>query len=185
MVWSFLVLWEIQYEYGFYGSYNLLDLNILFEYSRTSQHVLRSEFSEISSDNIKTGIVYPKFEFKGFYIERYFRTGYMGLFEFWAIDIPEPKIKWYFSPAARIQYIINKNVSVYTWLVLETGIPRHGDFTTNINNETGIILGNGNNRILFYFEIYKTGDSEILDNYVHPTTEIGMGFRTSFGEDWE
>ncbi|RPJ04222.1 MAG: hypothetical protein EHM28_13830, partial [Spirochaetaceae bacterium] len=73
----------VQFEYGFTGAARVLGWDIIFEYSRTSQHPLKSEYSQVTTDVLKTGFVAPRLILDNIMAIFWFRTGFVDLFDFW------------------------------------------------------------------------------------------------------
>ncbi len=94
----------VQFEYGLYASLALPFArrpHLLAEYSRTSQHPLRPQYSQVAADVVMLGIAPAELKLGRVAILTYLRAGYSDLFAFWQSALPRPRISWVFKPGNR------------------------------------------------------------------------------------
>jgi hypothetical protein len=173
-----------QFAYGLYSAYRLpgpLGLDLLAEYSRSSQHPLRPAYSQVAADILMCGLALPRLESDRMSASAYLRAGYRDLFGFWQSSLPKPRISWVIEPAAEVHYSLSRSLSLVARANPELFIDRYKNcFDANFFAEAGIALAKGELDDEFLFTLYSTRDSDLLLLYVaHPTFEAGLSVRLS------
>jgi hypothetical protein len=170
-----------QFAYGLYTAYRLpgpLDLDLLAEYSRSSQHPLRPAYSQVAADILMCGLALPRLESGEMSASSYLRVGYRDLFSFWQSSLPKPRISWVMEPAAEVRYTLSRSLSLVARANPELFIDRYKNcFDANFFAEAGIALAKGELDDEFLFTLYSTHDSDLLLNVAHPTFEAGLSVR--------
>lgn len=193
----------VQFEYGFYAAYDLGPLYLLGEYSRTSQHPFRKEFSQVSSDLIKFGFAPPRLSLGPVELYGFIRFGYSAIFDFWESRLEQPRAEWLMQPSVRAVW-----EGVELGNVIRLGLFFEGDAEIAVAREArfaeaGEIIGNGavksglrlrsvhpNARktaegrysdspghLDLYLDYYGSGNSEIRDDRKTPVQLLGYAFR--------
>jgi hypothetical protein len=166
-----------QYEYGLIGAFDLYDFHILFEYARTSQHPLRSGYSQVTTDVLKTGVAFPLLSSGMFNIHGIFRTGYVDLFDFWESSVDKPRTVWVFTPTIESHYGVTDFLSFYIRLDTDIILLRKGGTDIDFWAEGGILIGNADTKLLLFIEYFHSQDTEELRNETCPVDLLGLGFR--------
>jgi hypothetical protein len=172
-----------QFAYGLYSAYRLpgpLGLDLLAEYSRSSQHPLRPAYSQVAADILMCGLALPRLESDGISASAYLRAGYRDLFGFWQSSLPKPRISWVMEPAAEIRYSLSGSLALVARANPELFIDRYTNrFDANFFAEAGLALTKSELDDEFLFTLYATRDSDLLLNTAHPTFEAGLSVRLS------
>jgi hypothetical protein len=180
----------VQFEYALYGAVDLGivglgtighgSAHLLAEYSRTSQHPFRSQFSQIASDILKTGVTLPRIEFGRLGFSSAIRLGYHDLFDFWKSPLGKPRTEWILQPMLELELNIARGTGLVLRAYPEIILDRYaGSVDAMINLESGLSLARGAERIDLLFTMYGTRNSEMLSDVVHPTLEMGLALRIS------
>lgn len=133
----------VQFEYGFHAAWDAGPLFLLGEYSRTSQHPFRDNFSEVSSDLIKLGVAAPRLDLGPLRIYAFLRLGYSEIFDFWESDLEDPRTMWLAQPSLRVYWpgveaLEIAQVGLFLEADAEVAVARSARF-----HERGEIVGNG------------------------------------------
>ena len=173
----------VQFEYGLYASLALPlpgRPHLLGEYSRTSQHNLRSQYSEVSADILVLGLALPRFSLGPADILSSLRAGNSSLFAFWRSTLPQPRISWFLKPAVEAELPLGGACALVVRAYPEIFIDRFsGLLDTNLFAEAGIALEKGQDSSEILFTLYATRDSDLLRGVAHPTFEAGLALRFS------
>jgi hypothetical protein len=172
-----------QFAYGLYTAYRLpgpLGLDLIAEYSRSSQHPLRPAYSQVAADILMCGVALPRLESDGISASAYLRAGYRDLFGFWQSSMPKPRISWVMEPEAEVRYSLSGSLSLVARANPELFIDRYTNcFDANFFAEAGFALAKGELDDEFLFTFYSTRNSDLLLNVAHPTFEAGLSVRLS------
>ena len=189
---------SVQFEYGFYGAYDIGPFYLLGQYSRTSQHPFRRSFSQVSSDLVKFGVAPPRMSLGPVELYGFVRFGYSAIFDFWESKLEEPRTRWLTQPSVRAVW---SGVSMFD--LVQVGLFFEGDAEVAIArearfHEAGEIVGNGAvktglrlrgldgggrsdevsaGRLDLYLDYYGSGNSEIRDDRKTPVQLIGYAVR--------
>jgi hypothetical protein len=190
----------VQFEYGLYASLDLgraiaplrgkagAGLRFLAEYSRTSQHPLRHEYSEEADDILMVGISMPERTlFPGraageLRLRCCLRIGWRELFAFWQSTLPQPRISWIAKSEAEALLPLAGRLGLVVRVYPEVFLDRRSkSIDANLFSEAGLSLGRDAFRDELLATLYATGDSDMLDGVAHPTFEAGLAIRFSAG----
>jgi hypothetical protein len=175
----------LQFEYGLYASARLptaTPLHALAEYSRTSQHPLRSEnvysYSQVTADILMLGLSAPELELGRARVGASARLGYRDLFGFWKSDLPKPRVSWILRSSVEAKLPLRSSLFLVARAYPDIFIDRYkkkldGDFLA----ELGIALAKGSLDDEILLTCYGTRDSDLLADKAHPTFEAGILFR--------
>lgn len=133
----------VQFEYGFHAAWDAGPLFLLGEYSRTSQHPFRDDFSEVSSDLVKVGVAAPRLDLGPLRIYAFLRLGYSEIFDFWESDLEDPRTMWLAQPSLRAEWpgleaLGIAQVGLFLEADAEIALARSARF-----HDRGEIVGNG------------------------------------------
>jgi hypothetical protein len=185
----------VQYEYGLYAGYRLAHLellgpvDLLAEYSRTSQHPLRSGFSQVASDVLGIGAALPRVVRDWGAIETSIRGAYIDLYDFWQSPLPEPRTRWRLTAAARVERIIpallrrrsGNEPRLFVDGELSALRLRGGGWDMVPRLRAGVLFPVNRSRYAVYARLYRSGDTEQLENERSPAFLAGFGVRMSLG----
>jgi hypothetical protein len=175
----------VQFEYGLYASACVsreLGLHLLAEYSRSSQHPLRSDnyysYSEVTADILSLGLCVPELELGPVSAGSYLRVGYRDLFGFWKSSLPLPRVSWFARAAVEAKLTLRKGLVLVGRAYPDLFVDRYkkkldADFLV----ELGIALARGALDDELLLTCYGTRDSDLLADRAHPTFEAGVLFR--------
>jgi len=176
----------VEFEYGITGAINFFDYHLILEYARISQHNFRPMYSEVTTDNLKIGVVFPPLVFKNFVFDYYIRGGFVDLFDFWQSTVPKPRVEWIITPNLKTTYKFNNSISAFYKIYCDINFLRDPDskpgVDTSLYMELGIILEKDASQTQFFLEYYQTPDTEELRYESAPAKLLGLGFRASIGE---
>jgi hypothetical protein len=172
----------VQFEYGLYASLRLPsspELHLLAEYSRTSQHPLRSgnayEYSQVTADILSLGLSLPSAELGEFAVRAYLRFGYRDLFGFWRSDLPRPRVSWIQRGAIEAKLPLKGRFFLVARGYPDLFVDRYerrldGDFLA----ELGIALAKGDLDDEILLTCYGTRDTDLLLDEANPAFEAGI-----------
>ena len=166
-----------QFEYGLAAGAGLGVLDLSFEYSRTSQHPWRGDYSQVTTDALKWGLTLPELRAGLFEFDLRCFAGYVDLFDFWKSSVPKPRTIWIASPAARISLHAMPGISLFVRCQADLLLLRGGGTDADLWAEFGIRTGRGTGRAEFYLDYFGSGDTEELDKGPAPSSLLGLGFR--------
>ncbi|MFQ3619758.1 MAG: hypothetical protein SNJ78_02325 [Spirochaetales bacterium] len=179
---------SIQFQYGVYGAWNLWGFHLLAEYSRLSNHPLRSKrtetesFENPASERIATGIVLPSFTVKGLQNSLYYRTGYVDLFDYWkAKNIPKPRNFWLHRLGWEVLYPITPLFGGFAEVVVDVLALRGGGWDAVWNSRIGVALQSGSRTLKGYLTVVWNNDTEEIVEKPNPIRLVGLGFSLSSG----
>jgi hypothetical protein len=177
----------LQFEYGLYASYRLpgsLGLDLVAEYSRTSQHPMRPAYSEVATDILMGGIALPRLELGPIEGLGYLRIGYRDLAAFWQSSLPKPRVSWVAKPALEARAALPRaaphGAELYCVLRLypELFIDRYTKaLDANLFAEGGLALSKGRYDDELLLTLYSTKDSDLLRGEAHPAFEAGLSVK--------
>lgn len=179
----------VQFQYGLYASLALPlpgRPHLLAEYSRTSQHDLRPQYSQVSYDLLIGGVAPPEFSLGPVSLRTYVRAGYGSLLAFWQSSLPQPRISWLLMPSAEAELPLGA-VSVVARAYPDIFVDRYTKLIdADWFAEAGVALVKGGESTELLMTLYDTRDSELLVDPVtggriaHPTFEFGLAVRFSY-----
>jgi hypothetical protein len=172
-------LGAVEIEYGVTASLDIGFCHIIMEYARTSQHPLLSGFSEVATDDLKIGVVFPTFREANFESTIFVRGATIDLFDFWQSVLPKPWLDGMITVGNESSLRLNRYLSFFANTSIDGNSMRAGGFTISFRNETGIRLGSGLPKGDIYFEYAYTPNTEELRETVTPSSLAGIGFRFS------
>ena len=172
----------VNFEYAITAAVNILSFHLTLEYARTSQHNFTPTYSEVSTDRLKSGIVFPEMTFVDLSLLISISGSYVDLFDFWESVLPKPRIEWIMAPQVLAKYKLNQYISLFLRFNLDWNFLRKGGMDASPYLESGVILGKYSSRFEFFLEYYQTADTEELLYNVAPATLLGLGFRTCTGK---
>jgi hypothetical protein len=175
----------VQFEYGLYASARVsreLGLHLLAEYSRSSQHPLRSDnyysYSEVTADILSLGLCIPRLELGPVSAGSSLRLGYRDLFGFWKSSLPLPRVSWFARAALEAKLPLKNGLILVGRAYPDLFVDRYGNkLDADFLVELGIALARGELDDELLLTCYGTRDSELLDDRAHPTFEAGVLFR--------
>lgn len=189
----------VQFEYGFHAAWDAGPLYLLGEYSRTSQHPFRDNFSEVSSDLIKVGVAPPRVDIGPVRLYAFLRLGYSEIFDFWESDLEDPRTMWLAQPSLRaywpgVETLEIARVGLFLEADAEVAVARSARF-----HEAGEIVGNGavkagvrvrgleppgageeslsRGALDLYLDYYGSDNSEIREDKKTPVQLFGYAIR--------
>lgn len=186
----------VQFEYGFHFAWDIGPLYLLWEYSRTSQHPIRDEFSEVSSDLVKVGVAAPRLDLGPVRLYGFLRLGYSEIFDFWESKLEEPRTMWLAQPSIRIfwpgvEALHIARLGLFLEADAELAIARSARF-----HDRGELVGNGaiksgvrihgiregspeltQGSLDLYLDYYGSDNSEIRDDRKTPVQLFGYAIR--------
>ncbi len=186
----------VQFEYGFHFAWDLGPLYLLWEYSRTSQHPFRDNFSEVSSDLVKLGVAAPRFDIGPVQLYGFLRFGYSEIFDFWESRLEDPRTMWLAQPSLRllwpgVEALDLARIGLFLEADAELAIARsarfqdrgelvgNGAIKTGVrihglsDNESGLSAG----ALDLYLDYYGSDNSEIRDDEKTPVQLLGYAIR--------
>lgn len=173
----------VQFQYGLYASLALPlpgRPHLLAEYSRTSQHDLRPQYSQVSYDLLMGGVAWPEYGLGPVALRSYVRAGYGSLFAFWQSALPQPRISWLLMPSAEAELPLG-GFSIVARLYPDIFIDR---YTKHLDAdwfaEAGAAIVKCGESTELLLTLYATRDSELLAGAVHPAFEFGLSVRFSY-----
>jgi len=169
----------VQFEYGLIAAFNLSGFHFLLEYSRASQHPIRGQFSEVTTDAIKVGVVTPVLRHHSLSSIYWIRTGSVDLFDFWKSTVPKPSALWVVSPACYSELGLFQGLSLFLDISLDAYFLRKGGMDADIWLESGLLLGTLPARLQLFLEYYHSGNTEEKAGVESPADLLGLGFRLS------
>jgi len=181
----------VQFEYGLYASWAIgteasRSMRVLAEYSRTSQHPLRTAYSEEAADILMLGIASPELALmpdRGagpLRLRCYLRVGWRGLFGFWESSLPEPRVSWVAKGAVEAELPLTDSFALVARAYPEIFVDRRANsIDANLFAEAGASIGRGALRDELLLSLYATRDSDMLKGAAHPTFEAGLALRLS------
>lgn len=172
----------VQFEYGLIGGFNLRNmglpaLRVTLEYGRTSQHPFRAGYSEVATDILRGGVLFPQIEFNGFGLRSSLHAAYIDLFDMWQSVLPKPRTKFLINPCMELDLPLTSNLALYSETNIDFNILRNGSIDVNWRSLAGLKSGG----LLLYTGVYISPDSEEVKNTVTPVRLFGLGFRLSGG----
>jgi hypothetical protein len=174
-----------QVEYGFFLAFRIAGLDLLLEYSRTSQHPLRDPYSEVSSDLLKTGLN-RRFDLPlDLALAAAVRLGYSDIFDFWQSPIPKPRARYLITPSLWLERPLTSFRLGASRATLAAAAEGYVDFASlrgsgwglNSAFRTGVALVVGALRFDLYLDGFASDDTEIRDDRTTPVGLLGWGLR--------
>ncbi|MFP4301642.1 MAG: hypothetical protein ACLFQZ_06400 [Spirochaetaceae bacterium] len=186
----------VQFEYGFHFAWDLGPLYLLWEYSRTSQHPIRDNFSEVSSDLVKVGAAAPRIDIGPVQFYGFIRVGYSEIFDFWESRLEDPRTMWLAQPSLRVfwpgvELLELAKLGLFLETDAELAIARSARF-----HERGELVGNGaikagvriygtrkqepglsSGSLDLYLDYFGSDNSEIRDDEKTPVQLLGYAIR--------
>jgi hypothetical protein len=170
----------LEFEYGLCMAFALGPLHLTAEYSRTSLHDLKGSYSEVSTDDLKLGLVWPGLELGPLRGTPWLRGGTVDLFDFWQSILPKPRLAAMCELGADLAWDAAPGFVVYDRGALDGNFPRAGGFDVSWWNELGIRLGSEAGRLEIYLGLSGSPDNEELRAGPLPDFLAGLGARLSF-----
>ena len=178
----------VQFQYGLYASAALPfpgGPRLLAEYSRTSQHPLRSPdftFSQVSADLLLLGVAAPAFALGPLRLRSSLRGGYSSLFAFWQSSLPQPRISWLLKLAAEAELPLRGACFLVARAYPELFLDRYSSaLDADIFAEAGVVFAQALDSAEILLTLYQTRNSDLLEApAVHPTFEAGLALRFSY-----
>ena len=189
---------SVQFQYGLYGAFNLAGAHLLLEYSRLSNHPLRSQrtptesFENPASERIATGIVLPTLQFGNLRSVFYYRTGFVDLFDYWkAKNIPKPRNFWLHRFGWNASYHIHPNLAGFADVTVDLLALRKGgwdvpwtctlgfEFPSRDRIPSDENLASGKRRLRIFLTAVWNNDTEEIVEKPNPIRLLGLGFSLS------
>jgi hypothetical protein len=174
----------VQFQYGVYASLALPlqgRPRLLAEYARTSQHDLRAQYSQVSYDLLIGGVAAPELALGPVSLRSSLRAGYGSLFAFWHSSLAQPRMSWMLLPSAEAEFPLGL-CSLVARVYPELFIDRYSSsLDADWFAEAGAAFVEGGDSTELLLTLYGTRDSEMLAGAAHPTFELGLALRFSFG----
>ena len=173
----------VQFQYGLYASLALPlpgAPHLLAEYSRTSQHDLRPQYSQVSYDLLAGGIAPSEFSLGPVLCRSCVRAGYGSLFGFWQSALAQPRISWFLMPSIEAELPLGGFRAVAR-AYPDIFIDRYTDqVDADWFAEAGVAFVKGGDSTELLLTLYDSRNSELLAYAVHPTFEFGLTARFSY-----
>lgn len=177
---------SVQFQYGLYGAFNLYGAHILLEYSRLSNHPLRSQrtltesFENPASERIATGIVLPSFQTERLCIHFYYRTGFVDLFDYWkAKNIPKPRNLWLHRFGWDASLRIHPSLVGFADVTVDLLALRRGGWDVPWTGQVGFEFPSRNRRLRVFLTTVWNNDTEEIVEKPNPIRLLGLGFSLS------
>ena len=168
----------IEMEYGLTAGVNILGYHVVSEYARTSQHPLRAkEFSEVSTDALRVGVVFPTVESANLNLNFYIRGGIIDLFDFWESILPKPKSVGVFSGFFSLQYRFSDFIESFVRFTYDLNFLRAGGSDAAVYCEGGVVIGELPAAIELFLEFLYCDDTEVARQGPSPESLLGVGVR--------
>lgn len=169
-----------QYEYGLSAAFGAPGpVNILIEYSRTSQHPWREGYSEATADAVKAGVSVPGARFEALRVDLRLVAGYVDLFDFWKSAVPRPRTAWVASPAAELSWRRARGPSPYAKAQADLILLRRGGASADLWAEFGAAVGPEAGGLRLFIDFFLSEDTEELRGKAAPAALAGFGIRLS------
>lgn len=177
---------SVQFQYGVYGTFNLSGTHLLVEYSRLSNHPLRSQrtstesFENPASERIATGIVLPEIKIGSSISILYYRTGFVDLFDYWkAKNIPKPRNFWLHRFGLDTFYPFHPSIGVFADVTVDLLSLRRGGWDVAWIGATGFEFSSGKQRLRLFITSVWNNDTEEIVEKPNPIRLLGLGFSFS------
>jgi hypothetical protein len=171
----------MEFDYGITMAAKAGPLHITFEYSRTSQHPLTPGWSEVSTDAVKLGVVFPHLRLGDFDGSFFLRGGYIDLFDFWQSKIPKPRLSGIITAGTESSYRLLAWLKLFLNASIDLNITRLSTVDVSGRAELGLRVGTGPPAFEIYLELSGTKDTEQILNQPTPSFLAGFGIRMKIG----
>ncbi len=177
---------SVQFQYGVYGAFNIGGAHLLLEYSRLSNHPLRSQrtatesFENPASERIATGIVLPEIKIGSSSSSLYYRTGFVDLFDYWkAKNIPKPRNFWLHRFGLDTYYPVHPSVGGFVEATVDLLSLREGGWDVAWTGTIGFELPSRGGRVRLFLTSVWNNDTEEIVEKPNPIRLLGLGFSLS------
>jgi hypothetical protein len=175
----------VQFEYGIFAALRVGDIDLLADYSRTSQHPFRDQYSQVASDLLRAGALGRMEPAPGLEIQVALHGAYSDLFAFWQSPLPRPRAAFVVTPRTWLQQSIATTtvggaqlaLSAFAEGELDWVFLRAGGQGANVSGRTGARAALGGLVVDLYLDGYASDDSEIRVDRATPVGLLGWGFR--------
>jgi hypothetical protein len=171
----------VEFDYGITMAVKVGPLHLTLEYSRTSQHPLTPNFSEVSTDVVKLGLVLPHVRLGDFDGSFFVRGGYVDLFDFWQSKIPKPRLSGIITTGTESSYRLLPWLKLFINASLDLNITRLSTVDVAGRAEIGFRIGTGPPAFDIYLALSGTPDTEEILNKSTPSFLAGLGIRFKVG----
>jgi len=169
-----------QYEYGLSAAVGGPgEAHFLAEYSRTSQHPWRDEYSEVTTDAVKAGVSVPGVRIGHLLADFRLVAGYVDLFDFWKSAVPRPRTAWVAAPAAELSWRRARGPSPYAKAQADLLLLRRGGASADLWAELGVAVGPEEGGLRLFIDLFLSEDTEELRGKAAPAALAGFGIRLS------
>ena len=173
----------VQFEYGICAAASmpgLPGLHLLAEYSRRSQHPLRSQYSQVAADVVMVGTSLRDLELGPVRLQSYLRLGYHEIFAFWHSTLPQPRESWVLRPGLEASWALGSRLVALGRIYPQLFLDRYsGLVDANWFAEAGLGLRRGELDDELLLTFYQSDDDELLATGPHRALELGFAFRLS------
>ncbi len=179
----------VQFEYGIYLALRLLGLDLVADYSRTSQHPFRDQYSQVASDVLRAGVLARVPMPLAVQTLLAVRVGSVDLFDFWESKLPKPRTRLVLAPelwlerplgsfavgAARVR-VAAACEGHLDWVFL-----REGGQGANASFRGGLRLELGALSCDVYLDGFASDNTEIREDRSTPAGLLGWGVQLATG----
>jgi hypothetical protein len=174
----------VQFEYGIFAAVRVVGIDLLADYSRTSQHPLRRPYSEVASDVLRAGALGRFAPAPGLVMHLAVHGAYSDLFDFWDSPLPRPRAAALVTPAAWVQQSLATvsvagtriGISAFARGQVDWVFLRSGGEGINASGRAGARALLGGVAVELYLDGFASDNSEIRDDHATPVGLLGWGF---------